>query len=130
MAQSCLQISGDVLTTNQNVIDVARCWRAARDHGDPVQPSLFHLLVKRSWEMLAPVFDSLLTFYEAMLGRPVEVGYAQSLSFDEQRLVDLLSGSQRLNYAAPDEVACAFQSALCSTRLMICQTARGIRPAA
>ena len=105
------------LASSQTLVDVARCWRAARDQGNPVQPRLFQLLARRSGDMLAPVFDSLLTLYEAVLGRPVVVGHAQSLSQDERHLVDLMQGAQRL--PSTGDTICAFECALSSTRLMI-----------
>lgn len=120
MATSLPLACGHGLASSQTLVDVARCWRAARDQGGPVQPSLFDLLARRSGDMLAPVFDSLLTLYEAVLGRPVEVGHAQSLSRDERHLVDLMQGAQHLPHADDTASAiCALECAICSTRLMI-----------
>ena len=119
MTASLPLAAGHGLASSQTLVDVARCWRAARDQGGPVQPRLFQLLAK-SGDMLAPVFDSLLTLYEAVLGRPVEVGHAQSLSQDERHLVDLMCGTQRLSHAGDGaSAACALECAICSTRLMI-----------
>ena len=118
---ACLPLaSGHVLASSQTLVDVARCWRSARDQGDPVQPSLFRLLAKRSGDMLAPVFDSLLTLYEAVLGRPVEVGHAHSLSQDERDLVDLMRGARHVPHdGGMASAVCALECAICSTRFMI-----------
>lgn len=118
MTDSVLLLPRTVLASSQTLVDVARCWRAARDHGGPVQPRLFRLLARRG-DMLAPVFDSLLTLYEAMLGRPVEVGHAQRLSADERRLVGLLDGSLQVPHVANDSAPTALECAISSTRLMI-----------
>ena len=102
------------------LVDAARCWRAARDLGQPVQPTLFRLL-RRSGDMLAPVFDSLLTLYEAALGRPVVVGQTGRWSPDEHRLVGLFNGSRRLRstLACAEDAASALECAISSTRVML-----------
>ena len=119
---ACLPLaSGHVLASSQTLVDVARCWRAARDQGDPVQPSLFRLLAKRSGDMLAPVFDSLLTLYEAVLGRPVATGEAAMLSDDEACLLGLVEGLRPVHACidCAEGAASALQCAICSTRIMI-----------
>lgn len=111
---------GDTISPQGILVDVTRCWRQARDSGNPVQPSLFDLLA-RSGDMLAPVFDSLLTLYEAALGRPVATGQAAALSEDETRLLGLMDGSRPLRSCidCEDGPASALQCAICSTRIMI-----------
>lgn len=38
------------------IVTASRCWRAARDAGQPVQPSLHAALAPYGCEMLVPVF--------------------------------------------------------------------------
>ncbi|HTG37460.1 hypothetical protein [Sphingomonas sp.] len=102
-----------------------RCWRAARDQGHSVQPMLYAMLAPRGCGMLAPVIDSLMTLYEAALGRAIVVGRGENLSHDERRLIDLFA-------VTPNRIACdspcetpgtaAFRCALCSARIMFAAT--------
>jgi len=78
------------------LIEVARCWREARDSGKAVQPSLFTLLSRHGHDMLAPVFDSLMTLSEAVSGKRIAVGSGPDLSEDEHRLIRLLEGTGTL----------------------------------
>lgn len=112
---------GDLAAPHGVLVDAVRCWRLARDTGRPVQPSLFRLLARRSGDMLAPVFDSLITLYEAALGRPVATGHAAALSEDETRLLGLMDGSRPLRSCidCADGAASALECAICSTRIMI-----------
>jgi hypothetical protein len=100
---------------------VARCWRAARDRGESTQQRLFALLSPQASGLLAPVFDSLLTLWEAALGRRMVVGAASSLSQDETLLVGLLEGSRGAEECgeagAPGRTM--LEHALRSTRIMI-----------
>ena len=75
------------------LIEAARCWREARDEHQPVQPSLFALLSRHGLDMLAPVFDSLMTLAEAVSGKWIAVGSGPDLSEDEHRLIELLDGT-------------------------------------
>ena len=103
------------------LLAATRCWRAARDAGHPVQPCLTAALCPYDCEMLAPCLDSLLSFAEAALGRPLRVADSGSLSADEHLLLDLLTGV-RCTRACLDcdvGVARALDCALCSTRIML-----------
>lgn len=105
------------------LVAAARCWRAARDSGDPIQPALARTLDAHGCTMLAPVLDSLCLFVEAALGRPMTVGAAQRLSEDEHLLLGLMDESEPSS-ACPDAegmsrvIACAIHSA----RIMIAMT--------
>lgn len=105
------------------VTAAARCWRAARDAGAPVQQRLYAMLLPHDCGMLAPVFASLMTLYQAALGRPVAVGRA-TLSSDERLLLGLLDGtrSRRACIACAEGSASALDCALCSTRIMMALT--------
>ncbi len=102
------------------VMAAARCWRAARDGGLPVQQRLHALLSRRGFDMLAPVFDSLMTLYEAMLGRNVVTGQTEP-SGDESLLLGLLEGScPRCGAIGCEEgLAASFDGAIVSTRIMV-----------
>lgn len=105
------------------LVAAARCWRAARDSGEPIQPALARTLNAHGCTMLAPVLDSLCLFVEAALGRPMTVGAAQRLSEDEYLLLGLMDESEP-SPACPDAkgmsrvIACAIRSA----RIMIAMT--------
>ena len=100
---------------------LARGWRAARDRHACTQQKLHRLLAPHGAGMLAPVFDSLMTLFEAALGRAVAVGTAAALSADERMLIDLLDGSrpQRVCIDCPDGAARALHCSICSTRIML-----------
>lgn len=103
------------------VAGAARCWRVARDRGEPVQRCLYALLNPLDYGMLSPVFDSLMTLSEAALGRKIVVGAAARLSDDEHLLVGLLDGSRQRRGCidcAPGR-ASALDCAICSTRIML-----------
>lgn len=108
---------------NGMVTVAARCWRAARDTGAPVQQRLHALLSPHDCGMLAPVFDSLMTLCEAALGRKIAVGGAV-LSDDENLLLGLLDGSKprRACIDCADGPARALDCAICSTRIMMALT--------
>jgi hypothetical protein len=99
----------------------ARCWRTARDGGLPVQPALFRALEESDRGLLAPVFDSLFTLYEAAIGRPLAPGRAARLSEDERRLLGFMDGTapRRACLDCPEGAATALDCAICSTRIMI-----------
>lgn len=84
----------DVLPDSAELVTAAaRCWRRARDGGEPVQQSLHAMLEPHDCGVLAPVFDSLMALCEAALGRRIAVGGA-GLSGDERLLLGLLDGSR------------------------------------
>ena len=107
----------------------ARCWRLARDTGRPAQQRLHAMLSRHECGILAPAFDSLMTLYEVLLGRPLVVGRT-SPSDDEHLLADLLAGSRArsacLEYSKG--IALAFDCAISSMRILIVQ-AVGLSPA-
>lgn len=100
---------------------LARGWRAARDRHACTQQRLHRLLSPHGAGMLAPVFDSLMTLYEAALGRDFAVGTAAALSADERMLIDLLDGSrpQCACIDCPEGAARALHCSICSTRIML-----------
>lgn len=102
------------------VTAAARCWRSARDGGEPGQQSLHAMLAAHDCGMLAPVFDSLMTLCEAALGRKIAVGGA-ALSEDERLLLGLLDGSRqrRACIDCAEGAASALDCAICSTRIMM-----------
>lgn len=103
------------------LVAAARCWREARDVGHPAQPCLYRTLTLHDAEMLAPVFDSLMTLCEAALGRPIAIGETFALSDDEHLLLGLLDGSKPRHACldCPDGAATALDCAICSTRIML-----------
>lgn len=107
--------------TGTLVTAAVRCWRAARDRGEPVQQRLHAMLSRRECGMLAPVFDSLMTLCEAALGWPIRAGDAMAASGDERLLLGLLDGSmpRRACIECSEGVASALDCAICSTRIMI-----------
>jgi len=113
------------------VVTVARCWRAARDLGAPVQVQqrLHAMLAPLHCDMLAPVFDSLMTLCEATLGRKIAVGGA-ALSEDERLLLGLLDGSEsrRAGIDCATGAASALDCAVRSTRLMLGLAFPGLIP--
>jgi len=104
------------------VIDSARHWRIARDAGDPVQPSLYRRLERFGAGLLAPVFDSVMTLFEAgfrrrfRAGSPLEIGFSR----DERHLVALLEGARTdaIERFEPS-LASAMRIALNSARIML-----------
>jgi len=103
------------------LVEAIRCWRRARDSGRAVQPSLYAMLVRDGQEMLAPVFDSLITLFEAALGRRLAVGRPGETSPDEDLLLSLLRQPRRCAgcMRCPRGVMEALEHALSSTRIMI-----------
>lgn len=105
------------------VTAATRCWRKARDGGEPVQQSLYAMLALHDCGMLAPVFDSLMTLCEAALGRRIAVG-SIFLSQDELLLLGLLDGSRqrRACIDCAEGAASALDCAIRSTRIMLALT--------
>ncbi len=105
------------------IVTAARCWRAARDGGLPVQPGLTQALSAQDCTMLAPVFDSLLRLYEAALGRPIVIGQTALPSSDEGLLIALIDRSRsRACLRCTEGAGKALDCALCSTRIMMTMT--------
>jgi len=96
--------------------------------GAPRLPRLHALLSAHDRGMLAPAFDSLLTLYEAALGRAIVVGDT-ALSDDERRLLGLLDGSLQRHACLDCDKGSAstLDCALCSTRLMVAMAATATR---
>ena len=117
------------LVPSAMLVTAMRCWRRARDNGEPVQPSLTATLRPQVGAMLAPVFASLMALCEAALARPLKVGgdvgvgAGTGLSADESMVVGLVNGSlsRRACLTCTAEAASALDCALCSTRLMVTQ---------
>jgi len=105
------------------VTAAARCWRTARDAHSPTQQRLYAMLMPHDCGMLAPVFASLMTLYEAALGRPIAVGGA-ALSDDEHLLLGLLDGSRprRACIDCAEGAASVLDCAICSTRISMALT--------
>ncbi|GEM_PF-1067792 len=104
-----------------NMVAVAaHCWRAARDAGAPAQRRLYMLLSRQGHGMLAPAFDSLMTLYEAALGRRIATDCAAP-SRDERPLLSLIDGStSRLaSIDCAEGPAAALDCAIRSTQIMI-----------
>ncbi|WP_447725783.1 hypothetical protein [Sphingomonas koreensis] len=102
------------------VVAAARCWREARNMGHSVQPRLSKALSIHDCAMLAPVFDSLLCFYEAALGRPIVAGRSTATSRDERLLLALIDGSKPQSCLdCTESAASALDCAMCSTRIMM-----------
>ena len=103
------------------LIEAARCWRDAQDSREPVQPSLFILLSRHGHDMLAPVFDSLMTLAEAVSGKRIVVGSGPDLSEDEHRLIGLFEGTGAL--ARKSGLALSLQFAVRSLQILLVRTA-------
>lgn len=104
------------------IIDSARNWRIARDAGDPVQPSLYRRLERFGAGLLAPVFDSVMTLFEAGFRRRFHAGNLLDIGFsrDEHRLVALLEGADTTAFELFDpSLASAMRVALHSARMML-----------
>lgn len=103
------------------LIDAIRCWRLARDGGEPVQPSLSRTLKNLKSAILVPTLDSLLKFYELALGRRIAVSGNSHLSDDESMLLALMIGSKSRGFSrlGGEAVAAQFQDAIRSARIML-----------
>lgn len=99
------------------LIEAARCWREARDKRQPVQPRLFSLLSHYGHDMLAPVFDSLMTLSESVSGRRIATGVGPVLSEDELHLLDLVE--QGADKPATEGLAASLNCAAASLRLLL-----------
>jgi hypothetical protein len=103
------------------LITAIRCWHKARDIGLAVQPCLYRSLAPEGYEMLAPVFDSLMTLYENALGRRVAIGEMAGLSSDENLLLAIFDGSRsrRACIDCPSGAGASLDCAICATRIMM-----------
>ncbi|MCE7797439.1 hypothetical protein LWE61_12825 [Sphingobium sufflavum] len=115
-------------------MQAARCWREARDAGAAVQPCLFGLLSPHDCGMLAPVLDSVMTLWEAALGRGLATGEPDRLSEDERLLLGLFDGTRQwrpcVGEAADGSgMASSLDCALCSARIMMGRVMPGHRSA-
>jgi hypothetical protein len=110
-------------TASSLTLAATRSWRSARDDGRPAQAALFQALDAYRCGILAPVFASLIAFYESFSGRPIRVGGPGPAgpSADEHHLLVLLEGpGEGGTCDAPDTgLAGAMRIALRSTRIMI-----------
>ena len=84
---------------------------------------LYAVLVKSDQGLLAPVFDSLLTFAEAVLGRPLLAGNREEPSSDEVLIARMIAGTSawRKSLRCTQCQAALFDCALCSIRHVIAQ---------
>lgn len=121
MSYAALAPAIDRASASAVVLAAARCWRAAKDSGRQVQPSLFVALSRFDCGILAPVFDSLMHLCQATLGRTLRVGHAVKVSDDEHLLLDLLEGQEgsRAPFSTDGELGRALEGALHSTRIML-----------
>lgn len=112
------------------LVEALRCWRHARDSGAAVQHCLYQLLDPQGCGMLAPVLDSLMTLFEAALGRPIRTSAPPLRSADEHLLLGLLDGTRarRACMDCPDGAGSSLDCALCSTRIMLVLGARSGNP--
>ncbi len=103
------------------MISAARCWRTARDTGEPTQPRLAKTLEPFDTVMLAPVLDSLCVLFETAIARPMQCGRACMLSSDERLLLGIVEGTtpRRSCIDCAEGAATALDCAICSTRIMM-----------
>ncbi|WP_369060144.1 hypothetical protein ABOZ73_01515 [Caulobacter sp. 73W] len=115
------------------VTAAARCCRSARDERQPTQHRLYALLQPLDAELLARVFDSLMTLCESAMNHSFETGVDAAVSADKSLLLGLLDKTGRRDACidCPEGAAIALNCAICSTRIMMTLdylTARAIRP--
>ena len=112
------------------ILDVMRCWRDAKDHGEAVQPYISETLARHRLEILVPVFDSLMTLCEAAMKRSIVAGEDGDRSVDETALIDMLVDPEdaRIYIGRTQEDRILLNCALRSTRLMMEQAVAGISP--
>lgn len=83
------------------IVNAARCWRTARDAGQPAQQRLHALLAPMGYDMLALVFDSIMTLGECCLGRALCRGCPFGPDGDEALLCRLMSDPTTLGRLPP-----------------------------
>ena len=110
------------------ILDVMRCWRDAKDHGEAVQPYIYETLARHRLEILVPGFDSLMTLCEAAMKRSFVAGEDGDRSVDETALIDMLVDPEdaRIYIGCTQEDRILLNCALRSTRLMMEQAVAGI----
>lgn len=105
-----------------SVVDGARCWRLARDAGDPAQPTLYKRLERWGAGLLAPVIDSVMSLFESGFGRRFRAGSLSEPRFthDEHYLLALLEdgGATPIDRFDPTMVS-TMRIALRSARIML-----------
>ena len=113
------------------LVGALRCWRRARDRGAAVQHCLYKMLDPLDHGMLAPVLDSLMTLFEAALGRPIRAGDPEFRSDDERLLLCLLDGThvRRACIDCPEGAGSSLDCALCSTQILLALRDPGERSA-
>lgn len=108
---------------HQLVVIVARRWREARDRGAPVQRALHSLLEPIGYDMLAPVFDSLMSLCESRFDHRICTGCVLAPTADENLLCRLLADPSLLDRVKTCRVAegmdRAFRIALQSLRILL-----------
>ena len=105
-----------------SIVDGARCWRLARDAGEPVQPSLYKRLERWGAGLLAPVLDSVMSLFEAGFRRRFDAGGLSDAGFthDEHYLLALLEGGGATAIERFDPtLASTMRIALRSARIML-----------
>jgi hypothetical protein len=123
MAYMFARPDGSAIAGSAIILDAARCWRQARDSGQPVLPCLTAILHDHGGGMLAPCLDSLMALAEAVLGRPLRVGHAHEVSADEHLLLDWFAGAEPAEapIACGEGLAAALDCAVRSTRILLPQ---------
>ncbi|MDT0576483.1 hypothetical protein RM533_09810 [Croceicoccus sp. F390] len=119
----------DTLNTSEGIIlDAMRCWRDAKDNGEAVQPCVYRTLARHRLEILAPVFDSLMTICEAAMKRSIIAGEDGYPSSDETALIDMLLDPEegQIHVGRIQEDRILLNCALRSTRLMMEQAVTGV----
>lgn len=110
------------------IVDVARCWNAARAKGYPVQPELHALLGPAGYDMLAPAFDSLLQLCESWLDREACAGCPLVTPDGERLLCRLIEDPTLLDRVGPchasEGISCALACALRSVSFLVGEAMR------
>lgn len=108
------------------IITSARCRQEATASGMSTKPAIYASLNKMGYGILAPVVDSLLSFFEIYAGRSFRAGMADDkcVTKDEQHLLDMLGSSDCSNTSywkapSPYNPSPALVMAIKSTRVML-----------
>ncbi len=129
MAEAQAVRFNDTLNMSEGIIlDAMRCWRDAKDNGEAVQPCIYRTLTRHRLEILAPVFDSLMTICEAAMKRPIIAGKDGYRSDDETALIEMLVDPEdaQIYVGRIQENRILLYCALRSTRLMMEQAVAGL----
>lgn len=129
MAEANAARFDEALCIPQSVLlDSMRCWRAARESGAARKPCLYQTLAPYRLEILAPVFDSLMTIFETSLKPCISSGEDGHPSADENALLGMLidPASAKSHIARPEEDLALLECALLSTRLMMEHASAGV----